>query len=600
MVRHSYIFKQRPKDEMSPVKRQSRKQDQQLRQDRGKCGRFAANQQTKTEPGSSIGHQKKSLQRKDSRRRSYDLRARQQHCPQCGHQFQTGLSLIGQNYNLCSGKDEECKHLDLLETCLTCRRKHLDERGSTNHLHSKKESKKLLGVTHTIKNNPRESHPEDFPDLDFHHSFGSFLTRKNPVVDSIEEDIGKYWALLNRSPTMLQYHIHNVGDRYREAFRRFFTAEPISLHGHVSDASSPAILTSLISHLTSSYSTSGDNPFLGEEDRANPCIAILEGSYGAGYGPLAHNSVLEFVRPLANGRTPIVIKTHNTAQIDDQVRRAKRHGCIALITEIVRARDGIVVNELAWKHLLRACKRNNLVLVVDEALTAIRCGAPFAYQLPQFQKHGFPDLVLFGKAVKTNGIAVDWRGINMQKLGVTDPEERLFMALQWQERLTEMAPPASLLTSWATIVLAAKEQWPRRSREIGVILRALIEAEGIEPSLIGGLHSLIYLRVQDQARIRSPVMGANAGNYVRWFPMMDAVMTSEKELRAKVFGAGSIAHRRDVSLYLAGEGVRLGFCSRCGQAVEVGLRPACQLCVVETCEDCEPGEHICPMEGMSR
>ena len=585
---------------MSPVKRQSRKQDQLPRQDRGKYGRFAPSQQTRTEPRSSIGHQKKPLQRKDSRRRSYDLRARQQHCSQCGHQFQIELSLIGQHCTVCLGKNEECKHLDLLETCLPCRRKRLNEKSSTNHLHSKREAKTLHCAIHTIKDNPREFHPEEFPDLDFHHSFGSFLTRKNPVVDSVEEDIGKYWALLNRSPTMLQYHIHNIGDRYREAFRRFFTAEPISLHGHVSDASSPAVLTSLISHLTSSYSTSGDNPFLGEEDRANPCIAILEGSYGAGYGPLAHNSVLEFVRPLANGRTPVVIKTHDAAQIDDQVRRAKRNGCIALITEIVRAHDGIVVSEVAWKHLLRACKRYNLVLVVDEALTAIRCGAPFAYQLPQFQKHGFPDLVLFGKAVKTNGIAVDWRGINMRKLGITDPEDRLFMALQWQERLTEMAPPASLLTSWATIVLAEKEQWPRRSCEIGLVLRTLIEAEGIEPRLIGGLHSLIYLRVQDQARIKSPVMGANAGKYVRWFPMLDAVMASEKELRAKVFGSGSIAHRRDVSLYLAREEVGLGFCSRCGQAVEAGLRPACQLCVVETCEDCEPGEHACPMEGMSR
>ena len=125
----------------------------------------------------------------------------------------------------------------------------------------------------------------ELPDLDFHHSFGSFLTRKNPVVESADPDIGRYWALLNTSPTMLQYHIHSIGDRYREAFRRFFTAEPISLHGHVSDASSPALLTSLIAHLTSRYSTSDCNSFLSKGDQMNPCVAVLEGSYGAGYGP---------------------------------------------------------------------------------------------------------------------------------------------------------------------------------------------------------------------------------------------------------------------------------------------------------------------------
>ena len=268
---------------------------------------------------------------------------------------------------------------------------------------------------------------------------------------------------------MLQYHIHDIGDRYREAFRRFFTAEPISLHGHVSDASGPALLTSLISHLTSRCSIRGANPFLAENDKLNPFVAILEGSYGAGYGPLAHNSVLEFVRPLANGRQPFVISTHDPTNIEDQVRIAKESGCVALIAEIVSARDGAVISPMDWKHLLNACQKHNLFLVVDEALTAIRCGAPFAYQLPQYQKHGFPDLVLFGKAVKTCGVAVEWRGINAAKLGMEDKDDRVFMALEWQERLTEMAPPACLLLSWGTMVLAGREDWPRRARAMATL-----------------------------------------------------------------------------------------------------------------------------------
>ena len=455
-----------------------------------------------------------------------------------------------------------------------------------------------LEVSPISSNLRRETHPEEFPDLDFHHSFGSFLTRKNPVVETVDPAIGKYWALLNKSPTMLQYHIHDIGDRYREAFRRFFTAEPISLHGHVSDASSPALLTSLISHLTSRGSKFGCNPFLAERDKLDPCIAVLDGSYGAGYGPLAHNSVLDFVRPLANGKQPFVIQTHNAADIEQQVRIAKQAGCVALIAEIVRARDGTVISQSAWKSLLNSCRTHNLVLVVDEALTSIRCGAPFAYQLPRFQRHGLPDLVLFGKAVKTSGVAVEWRGVNVGKLGIEDPDDRLFTALEWQERLTEMAPPASLLASWGTIVLAERENWPRRARAIGALLRGFIKGEGIRSCFVGGLHGLIYLRSQDQARLGSPVMGANAGNYVRWFPAMDEVMMSREELCKKVFGTGSIAHRRDVSAHLEREGVRLGFCAKCGQAVEAGLRPSCRVCVVGVCEECEVGDHVCPMEGM--
>lgn len=588
---------------MSPVRRQNRKHNLHTRQDRDISHRLASEEEPRTERRSLRSPRKNNSQRK-ANLGSYILRSSQRHCPHCGRHCNEGefqpeaQALFAKHCSLCLGKDETGKPVSLLQNCLICCRKFLIRTIDAIYDHYATDHGEMLDSNRTIKDIRREWCPEEFPDLNFHHSFGSFLTRKNPILESVDQDVGRYWALLNKSPTMLQYHIHEIGGRYREAFRRFFTAEPISLHGHVSDASSPAVMTSLISHLTSRTTKSGSNPYIGKEDKANPRVAILEGSYGAGYGSLAHNSVLEFVRPLANGRDPVVIKTHHAAGIELQVRKAKRLGCVALIAEIVRARDGVVITQTAWKHLLGACEKHNLVLVVDEALTAIRCGAPFAYQLPQFQKHGLPDLVLFGKAVKTNGIAVDWRGINMQKLGIIDPEERLFMALQWQERLTEMAPAASLLTSWGTMILAEKEQWTQRAFQIGHILRQTIESEGIKSSRIGGLHSLIYLQVQDQARITSPIMGANAGKYVRWFPTMDAVMTSEEELRSKVFGSSSIAHRREVSAYLTSNNVQLGFCSRCGQAVEAGLRPSCQMCVVGTCEECEPGEHTCPMQGM--
>ena len=588
---------------MSPVTRQSAKRAHRPRQVRGKIHCLAPKQQPESERSISSSLQRNALQRKKNRE-SFKVRLTEHYCPHCGRRCSERESrseeqtVIAKLCNLCSGEDEAGEPGNLLESCLVCCREFLTRTIDAIHFHCTTDHRETIDSTHTVDDIDRERCPEAYPDLDFHNSFGSFLTRKNPALDTVDQDVGRYWALLNKSPTMLQHHIHAIGDRYREAFRHFFTAEPISLHGHVSDASNPALLTSLISHFASHPSASGSNPFFGEENKASPCVAILEGSYGAGYGPLAHESVLEFVRPLANGRKPIVITIHNATKIDDQVRKAKDMGSVALIAEIIRARDGVVISQTAWKHLLRACKKYSLVLVVDEALTAIRCGAPFAYQLPQFQKHGLPDLVLFGKAVKTNGIAVEWRGINMQKLGITDSEERLFIALEWQERLTEMAPAASLLASWGTIVLAGKEQWAERACKIGPILRDIIDSEGVGSSRVGGLHSLLYLHVQDQARIVSPVMGANAGKYVRWFPTMDAVMTSEEELRSKAFGSDSIGHRRDVSAYLTSQGVRLGFCSRCGQAVEAG-RPSCQLCVVRKCEECEPGEHVCPMEGMT-
>ena len=588
---------------MAPAKRTLRKNYQPTRRDRRKSDRLAVKQQLKTEPLSS-----NSLERNDQKskqkRNPYGTRPSQCHCPHCGRHFSESefqpqeQELFAKYCSFCSGKGEAEKPLSLLGTCVICCCKFLTRTIDAIYLHYASVHKVLLDSTHTIRDIRREWCPEEFPDLNFHQSFGSYLTRKNPILETVDHDVSKHWDLLNKSPSMLQYHIHDIGDRYREAFKRFFTAETISLHGHISDASSPALLTSLICHLTSSVSENGINPFIEEDCKANPCVAVFEGSYGAGFGPLAHNSVLDDVKPLASGKTPVVISVKSAATIDGQVRKAKRLGCVAVIAEIVRARDGVVISPTAWKHLLKACEKHSLILVVDEALTAIRCGAPFAYQLPQFQKHGLPDLVLFGKAIKTNGIAVDWRGVNMQKLNVTDTEERMFTALEWQERFTEMAPAASLLASWGTIVLAERENWPQRACEIGNLLRSIIESEGVKPSQMAGLHSLIYLPVADQARITSPIMGASAGRFVRWFPTMDKVMMSEEQLRAKVFGPGSVAHRREVGAYLRGKGVRMRFCARCGQAVQAGLEPPCEVCVVGLCEDCDPGVHVCPMEGM--
>jgi len=190
----------------------------------------------------------------------------------------------------------------------------------------------------------RRRHPEEYPDLDLHHGFGSFLTRKNLVSRAVDTKISQYWQLLGQNPTLLQYRIHDIGDQYRNAFRNFFTAEAISLHGHVSDASNPALLTSLIGHLTHRASPSCDSSIFNEEARTNPRVAVTEGSYGAAYGSLAYNAVVDTVRPVANGLRPVIIKTNNAAKIDAQVKAAKSLGCVALITEIVNAREGKVVS----------------------------------------------------------------------------------------------------------------------------------------------------------------------------------------------------------------------------------------------------------------
>ena len=508
----------------------------------------------------------------------------------------------------------------------------------------------------------RRKHPEEFPDLDFHQSFGSFLTRKNPVDKTIDREIAGYWRMLTERPSELQYQVFDIRERYRKTFRRYFKAQVISLHGHVSDGANPNLLMSLLLHLMekagglesdfesdsasnsrndaanipasesasvpvrddadtpvshdasisacdwvssstsddASGSTSGytvdDVDLLEHANRDSPRIALTQGSYGAVYGPMAYECVLPYVRSLANGPQPFFVNIQDPTTINGQVREAKAEGCIALIAEIVCAADGSVISTVAWKNLLSACREHCLVLIVDEALTAIRCGAPFAYQLSRYAKYGFPDLVLFGKAVRTNGIAVEWRGINIRKLGINLKHKRLDAVLDWQDRFTALATSQDLLTSWGTLVLAQRENWTSRALTIGRLLRNMLRHEGITTQQISGLHGLIYMRQEDY-NTKSPIMVANAGTYVRLLPTMDEVMTSRAQLLTKVFGASSIPHRAELAAFLKRYDFEMHWCSKCGHAVdeEEQNEKSCERCVVRQCRKCAPGRHVCPM-----
>lgn len=144
---------------------------------------------------------------------------------------------------------------------------------------------------------------------------------------------------------------------------------------------------------------------------------------------------------------PVVIEM-DPRTIDQQIKAAVDNYCIAFFVEIVRSQDGRVLSPEQWRASLESCGKYDIVLIVDEAMTAVRCGAPFAHQLPEYRCQGRPDLVLFGKGIRTSGVAVDWNGTNIKNLGIVSDDNRLDVILQWQSRFTETASPESLLQSW--------------------------------------------------------------------------------------------------------------------------------------------------------
>ena len=435
-----------------------------------------------------------------------------------------------------------------------------------------------LSGSNTIHDIHREFCPHDYPDLDMNQQFGLLFTRQNVVTKDVDKRIASYSRNLSKVPATIYHDVRDICDDYRDAFFNFFGADVISLHGHVSDASSPHTLTSLILHLRANASQGASKKKatpaafkLSEIVRGNPCVAVMEGSYGTGFGSLAYNAPYSWSADVACGSRPVVVKMDPAQKIEGQIKEAKRRGCVLFLVEIVRSRDGAVMTPDQWFATIQACKKRHIMLVVDEAMTAIRCGAPFAHQLSQYKKHGRPDLILFGKGVKTNGVAVDWQGINVHQLGIAPDKERNDAVIMWLKRFTEAAKPEALLESWGTISLAQQQNWPQRSVNIGQTLRNILLDFHVHPSSISGLHSLIWLRRNDSALDPLAVMSANAGlHYTRWLPLMDAVMADEEELKNKVFGLGSHLRRKQLAAYMVRKNWWHGYCSRCGDAIETG------------------------------
>jgi len=105
---------------------------------------------------------------------------------------------------------------------------------------------------------------------------------------------------------------------------------------------------------------------------------------------------------------------------------AKAQGCFGVVVKTVNSQDnGRLTTPTELQNLRDACTSCGLVLAIDETMTAIRCGAPFAHQRPEYQGIK-PDLVFFGKALGAQGIAVNFDGayFTARCLGLDSPQRR--------------------------------------------------------------------------------------------------------------------------------------------------------------------------------
>ena len=509
----------------------------------------------------------------------------------------TGLFSV--HCSLCLGLDEEGKPLHA--RCILCGGNDFSSENSAKG-HYRQHHQIHLSASYTARDVYRQYRPESHLDINFNQSYGSLFTHEDVTSKEIEPRVHEYITLYRKTPALIQYKKLDIIDGHRDAFESYFQCQPISLHNHVSDALNLDLLKSFIMHLEQS-ATSPDQLLGRTKDPASPArLIVMEGAYGAGYGPLAYHSAADYSN-VAHGPHPVVL--HLNSRIASQIRDAKRQGFFAPLVEIVRSRDGLVMTPDRWGEIVAACHRWGLVLIVDEAQTAIRCGAPFSYQRSAYSQYGRPDLVLFGKGIRVSGIAVDWAGINISKLNITDYRARVDVGVRWQLRVTTLDSPDSLLQSWGTIVAAQKQQWTQRAVDIGSALRQVLASFRPPPSSgrsleVRGLDALIWLRREQTTpqHVSMVIPAAAGGAWFRWFPMLTRRNASLEHLMADKFSERSNAVRREHAAYLQWHGWDIGYCSICGEAMETGLdregaRPPCLDCATRPCEFCEPGEHAC-------
>ncbi|KAF8846863.1 hypothetical protein BDZ45DRAFT_682263 [Acephala macrosclerotiorum] len=332
----------------------------------------------------------------------------------------------------------------------------------------------------------------------------------------------------------------------------------------------------------------------------NPRWAVVEGSYAAGFGPVANLSAHPPFHDHATGNLGTRVKLMDQSRADLLVflSEAKQHGCIGVIVEIVNNQSvGRVTTPDELRNLSEACRESGLILAIDETITALRCGAPFAHQRPEY-KHSKPDIVFFGKALRAQGIGINFDGPYVSRLGIDTPSKKMQAVYDWQAVVTQALHLPVLIDAIGVLEMATAGDWVGRATIIGQHLRqiALKRAQSMkgdsdesesesETKIIGGLDSFIFVHKHVAATFL--IMGAfSAGSrvsWVRWLPRMDRHFTDRAALESIMSGYGG-QKRNEISKCLENEGLRPQWCFYCGTWARGTAYPWCRTCCIDACD----------------
>ncbi|KAK7434710.1 hypothetical protein Landi51_13358 [Colletotrichum acutatum] len=400
---------------------------------------------------------------------------------------------------------------------------------------------------------------------------------------------------------------------YEERFSQYFGGfVPIHYGTSTSSAMGPETVVKLLLTLAelsmSESSDSSESPFTDDDDTLKrmgwedihakqPRWALLSDTttcFSAVNVFAKHKTSLQFAgSPKPYGSNPILIHIDGVSddELSDQLFVAREAGCIGIVIELVETQfNGRVLEPSLLSRLSTMCAEFQLLLAVDETLTAIRCGAPFCFQREEYFDVASPDLVFFGKATGSQGIAIGFDGQFVKRFDLSG-SSRGRAVRKWQNNFQKPLPTADLIQAMATIEIAVQGNFVMLSRIIGQTVRKFVLEQAAErghevtpPDILGGLESLIFVRKDIAGEML--VMGARtAGSWipwVKWLPRLEKDMT-RSEVLEEVIGRSSRSAREGLSNLLVKRGSKPTWCFWCGNRTTARKDDWCRRCCIGMC-----------------
>lgn len=307
-------------------------------------------------------------------------------------------------------------------------------------------------------------------------------------------------------------------------------------------------------------------------------------------------------RIIGAGPTSILITRSDFASesiLLNKLTDAKRQGCVAVVCDLVSTSDGSILPPDLYHLLLSCCDQARICLIVDEAMTAMRCGAPLACQRPEYIGNGGiqADMIAFGKGMGVSGVAINFNGLMMRHLAYHKRDQILQTLKFWRCMVSRPIATPVLIEALGILNVAEMEDWPAKSEQIGAAFREFVHQYagdyGHKKEIIRGLGAFLAVDREFTKQFRVMAAYRRRSSWARWLPKLNSPAFLDPQSIAKyLIGPGARPIRQAMSEEAQMHGAKPLWCYSCG--IDTAGVDWCRTCFLGSCssEDCAEALHV--------